>query len=215
MYRIGEAARLTDLPPATVRSWLQVYEDGRAADPSPVRSREEPGSAQVSFLQLAVLVVVRELRKRRVPLAAVKKAHAYARARFSSEYPLIDLKLLTDGAHVFKDQAADNPAKILLALDKSGQIALPGHIAEAIHQFEFDEDTLPVRWHPETKAALIVVDSRFGAGRPTIASRRLTIRAIRERWLAGDSIQYIAEDYELDPTLVEQALRFSERVEQI
>jgi hypothetical protein len=45
MYRIGEAARLADLPPATVRSWLQVYEDRQEVDCSPAEVRAESGSA--------------------------------------------------------------------------------------------------------------------------------------------------------------------------
>ena len=41
--------------------------------------------------------------------------------------------------------------------------------------------------------------------------RRLTVETLFKRWLAGQKIQFIAEDFDLEPSLVEDALRYAEK----
>lgn len=51
------------------------------------------------------------------------------------------------------------------------------------------------RWH------------HIGGGVPVLRGSRLSIRVVFSRWLAGESIEAIAEDYGVHGTVIEQALR--------
>jgi uncharacterized protein (DUF433 family) len=79
-----------------------------------------------------------------------------------------------------------------------------------MESFDFEGD-LASRWFPAGKEVPIVIDPRYGAGRPTIPKRRLTVETLRKRWLAGQTFQFIAKDLDLEPTIVEDALRYAEK----
>ena len=212
MYTYGEAARFAGVAPATVRRWIYGY-DSQTGQMRPVfgsreRSRE-PGPA-VSFLQLAEIVVVSRFRSRRVSLERLRRAHEFAWDRFKLDYPFASLRLKTDGVHVLHQFEESNPGASLLALDLSGQLTLPGGVVQVMESFDFEGD-LASRWFPAGKEVPIVIDPRYGAGRPTIPKRRLTVETLRKRWLAGQTFQFIAKDLDLEPTIVEDALRYAEK----
>ena len=96
-------------------------------------------------------------------------------------------------------------------LDPSRQLTLPGIVLETIHQVDFEEE-LASRWFPVGRHVPIVIDPRFSGGLPTIPERRVTVATIRRRWLAGQAIDFIADDLVLEPPLVENVLRYAEKV---
>jgi uncharacterized protein (DUF433 family) len=59
----------------------------------------------------------------------------------------------------------------------------------------------------------IVIDPRITSGRPTIHGRRVTVQIIRKRFLAGQDINFIAKDFDIDNDVVEDAVRYGELVE--
>ena len=62
------------------------------------------------------------------------------------------------------------------------------------------------------KTVPIVVDPLFGSGVPTVEGRGVTVSTINKRFFEGNlSVEFIAEDLQLDPWLVQHALRFRER----
>ena len=56
----------------------------------------------------------------------------------------------------------------------------------------------------------IVIDPRYGAGKPTIPKTRVTIETIHKRWKAGQNIRFLATDFWLKSDLIETSLRFAE-----
>jgi uncharacterized protein (DUF433 family) len=212
MYTFSEAARLAGVSSATVLRWMYGYTSptGQMRPVFGPRDRAKEGGAAVSFLQLAEIVVVGRFRHKRVTLERLRQAHQFARESFNLEYPFASLRLKTDGVHVLQQFQESEPGDTLLALDKAGQLTLPGDVVQVIETFDF-EDELVARWFPMGKEVPIVVDPRYGAGRPTIPDRRLPIDIIHKRWLAGQSFQFIAEDFDLEPALVENALRYAEK----
>ncbi len=214
LYPVSLVAKLAGVSHATVRRWLY-------GDPSPGhqmrpvferRSRPDRGEAQaeVSFLQLAEIVVVSRFRSRRVTLERLRRAHKFARQRFNLEYPFARLSLKTDGVHVLLAFEDSEPGASLLSLDEYGQLTLPGDVIEVLDTFDFEQD-LAARWFPAGRRVPIVIDPRFGAGVPTVPQRRLTVATIYKRWTAGQSIKFIAEDFHLKPSVVEEVLRFAEK----
>lgn len=212
MYTFSEAARFAGVHSTTVRRWILGYES-QTGQMHPVFGGAVAGKApgpMVSFIQLLEIVVVSRFRYKRVTLDRLRRAHRFARDRFGLEYPFASQRLKTDGRHVLQEFEKAEPGSTLLALDQSGQLTLPGGVVHVIDTVDFDEE-LALRWYPMGKDVPIVIDPEYGAGRPTIPHRRLTIETIHKRWLAGQKIEFIADDFALEAPLVEEALRYAEK----
>ena len=96
-------------------------------------------------------------------------------------------------------------------LDTPEQWTLPGLIQETVSQLEY-VDELASRWFPIGKTVPIVIDPRVSTGLPVIDGRGVTVQAIRKRFRAGLRIEFIAEDIEMDPYLVQTAIPYWEQV---
>ena len=214
LYTIGEAAHFAQVHPITVRRWLYGEKipsrEIRPVFEGPSRSTERP--IEVSFLQLAEIVIVSQFRRRHIPLQRIRKAHQYARNTWTLDYPFARLSLETDGVRVLmRFQEAEPGASLLVLAAESGQWTLPEYVSQAIQTFDFKDD-LASRWFPVGKTMPIVLDPQFSAGVPTIPDRRLTIHALYKRWKSGQTMDFIADDYQLKREVVEEALRYAEKV---
>lgn len=209
-YTITQAAKLASTSSRTVRRWLYGGENQRPMRPVfGDKKRAKEASVEVSFLQLAEIVVVSRFRHRRVKLERLRRAHRYASQELEIEYPFAWLKLKTDGAHVLSVFQELEPGERLLALDQYGQFTLPGDVLRTLELFDYEEE-FAARWFPIGRNVPIVIDPRYGAGRPTIPERRLTVETIYKRWRTGQTIRFIAEDFKLSSSKVEAALRYAE-----
>jgi uncharacterized protein (DUF433 family) len=211
VYTISQSAKLAGVHPITVRRWL-YGSDSASTKMRPVfseQNKSKEGIAEVSFLQLAEIVVVGRFRKRNVKLNTLRQAHTYACQVLDLEYPFAWLHLKTDGVHVFSDFEKDHPDASLLTLDKKGQLTLPGNVIRALELFDYEEE-FAARWYPVGRNVPIVIDPRYGAGRPTIPQRRLPIASIYNRWKSGENINFISSDYSLSRKLVETTLQYAE-----
>ncbi len=104
VYTVSQTARLAGVSPITVRRWLYGV-DNASTKMRPVfgeKGRLKENTVEVSFLQLAEIVVVGRFRQRRVKLDALRQAHAYAVELLHLEYPFAWLHLKTDGVCVFR-----------------------------------------------------------------------------------------------------------------
>jgi uncharacterized protein (DUF433 family) len=211
VYTVSQSAKLADVHPVTVRRWL--YGSNNASTKMrPVfsgKDTKKEDKAEVSFLQLAEIVVVSRFRQRKVKLQTLRAAHEYARNELELDYPFAWLHLKTDGVNVFSEFERSHPDASLLTLNKKGQLTLPGNVLKALELFDYEEE-FAARWYPVGKNVPIVIDPRYGAGLPTIPKRRLTIAAIYNRWKSGESIRFISSDYALPQNVVETSLQYAE-----
>jgi uncharacterized protein (DUF433 family) len=175
----------------------------------PAIRQETLSRAEVSFLQLIELDMARKFREHGVLLRRVRRAHAYARKELGVKYPFAWLHLATDGVRILKMYQDEHP-DTMIVLDEGGQLTLPNTVTEELTHFEYDE-SYTARWFPVSGSVPIVIDPHFGAGQPTIPGRGLTIRAIRDREKAGDTIEFIASDFRLRPEVVKTALAYADR----
>lgn len=212
-YTIGQAAKLAGTSPANVRRWLYGYQ-APGHKMRPVfgrRAKDKDGPVEVSFLELAEIVVVRAFRRKGVTLERLRRAHAFAREQLGMSHPFASLKLRTDGVHVLHEFEESEPGASLLVLDKYGQWTLPGAVVRTLEEFDFEAD-LAARWFPKGHDIPIVIDPRFAAGKPTVAGSGVTIETIYKRWKSGEKIDFIAEDYELDEEVVKKALQHADKL---
>ena len=210
IYTFSEAARLAKTAPGTIKRWIVGTETS-----SPVFDSSRPDerdSAMVSFVQLVEVVVASSFRRKgHVNLDVVRKAHHNARNQLGVEYPFASLKLEPLAGHIILRLRQGKQVKGLPAIDVPGLSTIPGLTIEVLDDLEYETE-LATRWWPVGKHRPIVIDPRFSAGLPTIPQRRVTIQNIRKRWLAGQTIQFISKDLDLEDMTVEDALRYSEQI---
>jgi uncharacterized protein (DUF433 family) len=172
---------------------------------------------RLSFLQLMEVVVVARYRGSRhrgrpLPLSRLRQAHQYAREQLGVQYPFATLDFREEGGHLLFafDQTVPGQA---LALDLGGQLTLPIEVRREIEQnWEYGENRLVQRWYPLGSGGPIVVDPHFAAGQPVIVRTRVTVEGIQQRFfVAGESIDFIADDLGITTDETQAALRFAAR----
>jgi uncharacterized protein (DUF433 family) len=211
-YSLGEAARLTGASPQNARRWFLGY-----AAPGhrmlPVfgnQERSEP--PRLSFLELIELAVVARFRSSAgsppIPLERLRAAHRFARQELGVEYPFANRKLLVEGGHVLYEFERQHPGTGRLVLDLHGQRVLPGVVLDELQQMDFDDHSgLVLRWFPWGREAPVVLDPEHGGGRPVIRGTNVRAEVIRARFNSGESVQELAEDFDIGVPAVEAALR--------
>ena len=210
IYTFSEAARLAKTTPGTIKRWIVGTKTSIPLfEPAHLDERDP---AVVSFVQLVEVVVASSFRRKgNVSLEVVRQAHHNARNHLGVEYPFASLKLEPLAGHIILRLRQDKLEKGLPAIDSLGLSTIPGLTIEVLDDLEYETE-LATRWWPVGKQRPIVIDPRFSAGLPTIPQRRVTIQNIRKRWLAGQTIQFISKDLELEDMTVEDALRYSEQI---
>jgi uncharacterized protein (DUF433 family) len=211
-YTPAEAARYLRLPIATLRSWVlgRHYQTagGRSQFPPLIRlaSRRPP---LLSFSNLIEAHVLRSLRaEHAVSIKDVRKALAFAEKELRIERPLLRPELRTHVGKVFLDRYGQ-----LIELTASGQLAMRRMFDEHLKRIEWDLK-FPLRLYPFLSAAApsearpIVIDPRIAFGRPVMARKGVSTAAIAERIDAGESVESVAADYELEEPEIEEAVLY-------
>jgi uncharacterized protein (DUF433 family) len=214
LYSIPEAARLAHVSPNTVRRWLYGYvPNSRAPEATPPLFGESPDSPFVSFLQLIEIVLASDFRKvSHVKLDIVRRAYGTAKESWGVQYPFAHLNLESLGGHIIRwMKSEDKTAPSAQAVDEPEQWALPGLVLEEIHKLDYEEQ-LAARWYPVGKEVPIVVDPLLSSGLPTIPSRGVTVGAIYRRWKDDQPISFIADDLQVDATLIERVLQYADKI---
>lgn len=215
-YSVREAARLAKAPAATVRRWLLGYDvPGHHMEPV-FGGKERPpaGEAlQVSFLELVeILVAARFRRDERISLSRIRAAHEFARKELLVPFPFASFEFVEKGGHLMHRFEDAEPGPGHMAFDLHGQWALPEDVKDAFETLDFDENRkarLAVRWFPFGRSMPIVLDPRYAGGRPVLAGTRVPVETIHDRFLAGDSIILLADDYDIETSTVEEVIRLA------
>ena len=213
-YGPAEAARYLRLPAATLRTWLigRDYPKGDArATFLPLIEPSNRQPLQLSFYNLIEAHVLRALRTdHRVALAELRKAIAYAEKKLQLSRLLLSPELRTHAGHVFLDRYAE-----LINLSASGQLAMRKMFEDHLQRVEWDEWQFPVRLYPyidstpRSSERPIAIDPRVAFGRPIVRRAGISTAAIADRIDAGETVEALADDYDLSPDEIEQAVLYS------
>jgi uncharacterized protein (DUF433 family) len=209
-YTLPEASRWLGLKPTTLRAWLQGRDYSTKAQAKRAPLVVEPASDRpigLSFWNLVECSVLAALRKdHQISLQKVRKALDYVTSELRVERPLIKEAFSTDGVGLFVERYGS-----LIDVSRDGQIAMREVLQAGLTRIERDEDGLAARLFPWRRdphePRIITVDPRVSFGQPTLASTRVPVEIIRERFEAGDTIECLAADYRVNPALIEDLLR--------
>lgn len=218
-YSFFEAAVCVRLPVATLRVWALGRTYPTTAGPKQtlamfrIADRE---SRLLSFVNLIEAHVLRGLRtKQEFTMHHVKRALKELVRHEPPAHPLAFEDFLTDGADLFIERFG-----ALINLNRAGQIAMQETFKAHLKRIEREGTEGPVRLFPFIRSEdvegsrTVSVSPKIAFGRPVIAGTRVTTAEIASRVNAGETLDRVAEDFDLTPQQVTDAILF-ERQESV
>ena len=220
-YSMAEAAHYLRMPEGTLRSWMvgRWYPvAGQSKRSRPLihfdGGLDDPQKQHLSFINLVEAHILAAIRRRHgVKLPKVRTALDFVKRQFHIERPLIDQTFQTDGLDLFVERYGD-----LMNASREGQQAMKEIISVYLKRIERDSKGLPIKLYPftrdtESDAApkydprVVVMNPSVSFGRPVIAGTGIPVSSIYERYKAGDSVAELAQDFRLDTSAIEEAIR--------
>jgi len=207
-YSVAEVAKYLRLPSATLRSWVVGRRYPRGKEVAFFRPLLQPADAspvQLSFNNLIEAHVLKALRTEHgVSIKAVRDALDFAQKACGIEHLLLSDELRTGAADLFLDKYGQ-----LINLSKSGQLAMKRILEDHLKRVERDQRKLPLRLFPflaRQALHVIAIDPFLSFGRPVIWGKGISTAQIADRIDAGESINDVADDYDLETWEVEEAI---------
>ncbi|MGC0376033.1 DUF433 domain-containing protein [Streptomyces sp. SAI-229] len=200
----AETASYLEIPQSTLTSWLK----GRAAG-APLVHQVEPlprkGQPSVPFIGVAEAHVLRSLRTLGLRMSEIREAATAVRDAFDTPYGLVSKRIATDGVDIFVEHGLGD-----LRRARDGQAPIHEVVSDYLRYLNWEPDddfpsSLRLRQYPESVP--VVIDPRFGHGRPVVAANRVAVKAITDLWEAGESVEDIAYDFDMTPEQVDALCR--------
>jgi len=193
MLNVQDAATYLRMPASTLADWKQ---NSLVHSVTPTR-RTWP---TLPFVAVIEAFVLRELRQVGFSRRQIADAAAGIREGFGDEYGLARPGIGHDnGVEIFIEVGGD----LYRASDRQ----------QAIRD-TVDSFTKCIQWRGEDPQRLLLaqfgnvyLDPRFGWGQPTVGPMHAPLSAIAGLWYAGESLQDIADDYDMAPDEVDALMR--------
>lgn len=210
-YSPAEAARYLRMPTSTLRTWIfGQQKDGRGAM-FPVLQLPDPRKKLLSFINLVEAHILFSIRKdHNLPLPSVRKALRYLQNNMGSKHPLVENKFEVSGRDLFIKRLGE-----LINVSSEGQIAMADVLKVYLHRIEWDEAGLAKKLFPyvlhgvpeSEQPKSILIDPTISGGRPVLAGTGIATRVVAERFLAGESPDDLAKDYNRSRNEIDEIVR--------
>lgn len=206
-YPIPEAARAVGVPPATLRWWVK----GRDTYPPAIILPDEDKSS-LSYINLIEAHVLASMRRmHNVPLPNVRSAINYLEKKLHVKHALAFESFETDGLDLFVQRFSRT-----INVTRDGQLEMREIIEANLKRVKYDEDGAPFRFFPFVRrdrtddTQLIEMNPFISFGRPVITGTRIPTSIVAERFIAGESIDELADDYGREKSEIEEAIRYEQ-----
>lgn len=214
-YGIVEAAHYLNLPKATLRSWVlgRRYETMQGAQSfSPLLKIADEHNKLLSFINLVeahVLAAIR--REHHIELPKIRTALEYTQKQLGVPRPLAEQQFETNGVDLFVEKLGE-----LVNVSANGQSAMRDILHCHLKRIERDPRGVPIKLFPFTRTSTshnseqrssIVIDPTISFGRPSLSNTGVPTAILAERYKAGDSIDFLADDYGAQRDAIEEAIR--------
>jgi uncharacterized protein (DUF433 family) len=214
-YTLARAARLVDVSPTTLRSWLRgrpYLRGGNVVHSAPLIKVD---SDLLSFSHLVQVHILRSLRREEdVSMSRLRMAIEGAEKKHGITHLLLSEKLRSAPGEVLLDDYGE-----LINLGRAGQLAIRHALEAHLKRVDWDAQG-PAQFFPGLVSVfatppqqeiprLIVIDPSISFGRPVLASRKgIRVSAIVSRIDAGESEDAIAQDYGIERREVDAAIDY-------
>lgn len=215
-YTITDAAAILRMSRQTLKNWVTGWryptksQGVRETPPLiPLPSPDEPVLSFKNVIEAYVLSAIR--REYRIQMHKVRNALAYVEKTKGYERPLHDERFETDGIDLFIKNAGGRK----IDASSGGQHVLPGVMDRYLTRIERDAESIARRFFPFTRPPnhehqpkIISIDPMVAFGRPTIHGSGVATEVIATRFVAGDSLTTLHDDFGIDLSSLEEALRW-------
>ena len=211
-YSVAAAAHYLKLPEATLRAWVSGRTYATTAESKfskPLIAVADSAGGYLSFINLVEAHVLAAIRRHHgVRLDKVRFALDYLGKHFPIEHPLASHAFETDGLDLFVEKYG-----CLYNASREGQQTVRELLHDHLQRVEYDRAGTPIKLFPfvtknfHANDCVIEINPAVSFGRPVIANTGIPIEVVSERFLAGESIEELADDYNLSPSAIEQAIR--------
>lgn len=212
VYGVTEAASLLGLRSDRTRAWLDGYER-RGVHYDPVIRVEPTGDDVVTWGEFVELGYLRQYRRKGVPLQRLRPVIEALRHEFGTPYPLATAKPFIYGKELILElqEKNDLPQSIALVISSGQTILLADEAKRFFRKIEFDppQQGHARRLQPAGAASPVVIDPLVRFGRPSVQG--VATERLWELFDAGESIEEIAQGYEVPTEMVRAAVAYEEQ----
>lgn len=224
LYTIAEAARIVDVPPSTLSSWARGYvrrpPNRREVRGEPIVTYREsygPKHPSIPFVGLTEATVLAAIRKSGVPMQRIRPALTRLEQGLGLRHSLAHKKLYTDGAELLYDFSERHPddagrAARRLVVIRNRQCVFTEVIEEYLQGFQYSVDGYVELFRvPGYRRAEVVVDPTRSSGAPIFVTGGYRVEDLVFRFLAGESISELEEEFGVPEDHIEDAIRVASR----
>jgi uncharacterized protein (DUF433 family) len=170
-------------------------------------------TTEISFLDLIELRAVRALRQNGISIQAIRYAISFAKDAFGIDRPLSAVAFKTDGPEILMDAIEKDGELVSLAKKRPGQKVFRKIIDQSVSGLEYEDSRL-MRWRPDI-AKHVVIDPSRAFGAPLIDETGISTQVLHREWDRSRDFKYVSKLYEIDDSLVKDAVLYEDRLNQI
>jgi len=209
IYTVPDVSKILRLPYQKVNYWVNKYWDKELGDAFEGRySWTIENTRAVSFHTLIEFYVFYHLGEVGVKPKDVLKAHIELSRLFDTPFPFAKRIILenirTTGKKVFLESE-----KGIFSLDGIRQFNLD-FIRMFFKKIDFDNDLVASRFWPLGKERSILIDPRRQFGHPVLGKTNIYPETIYNLYKAGEPIDFLAFTYDIDQSVVNDAIIYCE-----
>ena len=211
IYTYPDIARMLGLPYAKAQRWLNQYWEGKLGQEySRSYSWVVEKTKAVSFHTMIELFVFYELNEAGVKPRKILEAHKELVSLTGSAFPFATKSVLQglrcDGRQVLLYQ---KKAGTIISLNGTKQFNM-GFVLKFMKKLDFDKD-MASRFWPMGKDNAVLCDPKRQFGHPVVGSTNIYPELLASMHRAGDSIRFLAANYNLKPKEVKDSIAFSNK----
>ena len=211
IFTLREAAGYLGVPASTLHHWARDQEGSRPIITCfPRRGRE----ATVPFIGFAEAHVLSAFRRSGVPMQRIRPAVEVLASSIGIDHALASRRLYTDGAEVLFNYSSEHEESELheLTVVRTGQRQFSEVVRDYLERITYGDDgwATGVRL-PTYERAEVVVDPRRAFGLPLVLHGGARVEDLVDRFVAGDRVGDIADDFGVPEEEVEDVIRVATR----
>jgi uncharacterized protein (DUF433 family) len=212
LYDEALAAEVLGVPRPTLHYWLEGGKRGSRTY-APILRPAATGSYAVTWGEFVEARYLREYRRTLgTSMQRLRAFIEFLRRELGVPYPLAHARpWVGPGRHLFisaQEQAGLPPELWACVEPQTGVMLLLPPAESFLERVEFDdeENGVVIRLRPSGPSSQVVIDPEVRFGSPTV--RGIPTETIAEQVAAGDSVESVVRDFDLDLATVIDALRF-------
>lgn len=220
-YTLAQASVYLDIPKSTLHHWCRGHEVNLPN--GQVRSYKalidvahfDPKRPSLSYFNLVELHVLSATRYReKIPLQRIREGVDFVVREFPSKHPLINHRFFHDGKDLFIKVLEQGGAEHAINASRRGQFAIREVVDLYLRRIEFGSDGWPKKFFPvrrnDLEHKLFAIQPNLSGGHPVIDGTGVRVSVILGRFIGGDSVEELSEDYGIERSVIKKAIEYAE-----